>query len=87
LHESLHAQAEQELQQFAQRLSACARYPLVAVVVDDVPARANLVSATHLRADCVFVGRHGQGTATDSFLGSMAHHVTYAAMNDALMVP
>ena len=86
-HELLHAQAEQELQQFAQRLSVGARYPLVAIVANDVPARAILVGADSLRADCVVVGHHGQGAATDSFLGSIAQHVIYAAMSDVLVVP
>lgn len=86
-HESLHAQAEQELQQFAQRASVGARYPLIAIVANDVPARAILVGADSLRADCVVVGHHGQGAATDSFLGSMAQHVIYAAMSDPLVVP
>lgn len=87
MHGSLHDQAERELQQFAQRLSARTRYPVAAVVADDVPARAILVGAANLRADCVVVGHHGQGTATDSFLGSMAQHVIYAALSDVLVVP
>lgn len=87
MHGSLHAQAERELQQFVQRLSARAKHPVVAVVADDVPARAILVGAANLRADCVVVGHHGQGTATDSFLGSMAQHVIYAALSDVLVVP
>jgi hypothetical protein len=29
----------------------------------------------------------GQGTSTDSFLGSMAQHVIYAALGDVLVVP
>lgn len=87
LHESLHVQADRELQQLAQRLSARARHPLVAVVADDVPARAILVGAADLGADCVVVGHHGRGTATDSSLGSMAQHVIYAALSDVLVVP
>jgi nucleotide-binding universal stress UspA family protein len=75
------------LQQVAQRLSACARYPLVTVVADDVPARAILVGAASLRADCVVVGHHGQGAATDSFLGNNSQHKVYAAMNDELVAP
>jgi len=87
LQQSLHAQAEHDLQQLAQRLSAAARHPPVAVVADDVPARAILVGAANLGADCVVVGHHGQGTATDSYLGSMAQHVIYAALSDVLVVP
>ena len=59
----------------------------VAMVADDVPARAILVGATHLAADCVVVGHHGLGTATDSHLGSMAQHVICAALADVLVVP
>jgi nucleotide-binding universal stress UspA family protein len=87
LHESQHGQADRELQQCAQRLSARTRHPLVAVVADDVPARAILVGAANLGANCVVVGHHGQGTPTDSFLGSMAQHVIYAALTDVLVVP
>ena len=87
LHESLHAQAERELQHFAQHLSARARHAPTAVVADDVPARAILVAAANLGADCVVVGHHGLGTATDSDLGSMAQHVIYAALSDVLVVP
>jgi len=85
--ESLHAQAQLNLQQLAQRLSAVAQNPVAAVVADDVPARAILVGAANLRADCIVVGHHGQGAATDSFLGSMAQHVIYAALGDVLVVP
>lgn len=85
--ESLYAKAEHDLQQLAQRLSAVATHPLEAVVADDVPARAILVAAANLRADCVVVGHHGQGVATDSSLGSMAQHVIYAALCDVLVVP
>jgi len=87
LHESLHAQAERDLQQFAQRLSARARHAPTTVVADDVPARAILVAAANLGADCVVVGHHGLGTATDGDLGSMAQHVIYAALSDVLVVP
>jgi len=87
LHESLYARVEHDLREFAGRLSGAARHPLAAVVADDVPARAILVGAANLAADCVVVGHHGQGTATDSYLGSMAQHVIYAALSDVLVVP
>ncbi len=87
LHASLHDKAEHDLQQLAQSLSAAARHPLVALVADDVPARAILVGAANLAADCVVVGHHGMGTATESYLGSMAQHVIYAALSDVLVVP
>lgn len=86
-HEARYVQAERDLRQFAQQLSAGTRHPVVAVVADDVPARAILVGAADLAADCVVVGHHGQGTATDSHLGSMAQHVIHAALSDVLVVP
>lgn len=85
--ESVQVRAEHDLQQLAQRLSTAATHPLVAVTADDVPARAILVAAANLGADCVVVGHHGKGTATDSHLGSMAQHVIYAALSDVLVVP
>ncbi len=87
LHESLYAKAERDLNEVARRLSAVTTHPLAAVVADDVPARAILVGAADLAADCVVVGHHGQGAATDSHLGSMAQHVIYAALSDVLVVP
>ncbi len=87
LHESLYAKAEHDLQDLARQLSAGTRHPVAAVVADDVPARAILVGAANLAADCVVVGHHGQGTATDSHLGSMAQHVIYAALSDVLVGP
>ncbi|MDO9094010.1 MAG: universal stress protein [Rubrivivax sp.] len=87
LQASLYSQAEHDLQQLAQSLSAATRHPLSATVADDVPARAILVGAANLAADCVVVGHHGLGTATESHLGSMAQHVIYAALADVLVVP
>ena len=87
LHESLYAQAERDLRTLAGRLSGAARHPVVAIVADDVPARAILVGAADLAADCVVVGHHGQGRATNSNLGSMAQHVIYSALSDVLVVP
>ena len=74
-------------QQLAQRLSAAAGRPLIAVVAANVPARAILVGAANLSADCMDVGHHGRGTATDSHLGSLVHACDCAALSDVLVVP
>ncbi|MBE0546175.1 MAG: universal stress protein [Rubrivivax sp.] len=87
LHESMHARADRELQQFAQSLRARALHPLTADVADDLPARAILVGAAALPADCVVVGHHGEGTVVDSFLGNLAQHVIQYTTRDVLVVP
>jgi nucleotide-binding universal stress UspA family protein len=87
MNESRYSRAEQALQQLALRLSALALHPVRADVADDEPARAILVGAADLPADCVVVGHHGQGVATDRFLGSMARHVIHSAISDVLVVP
>lgn len=85
--ESIHARAARELQQLAQSLSARTVHPVTADVADDVPARAILVRAAELPADCVVVGHHGERTITESFLGNMAQHVLHHTIRDVLVVP
>lgn len=85
--ESMHAQATRELSQLAQSLSGLAVHPVAADVADDVPARAIVVRAVELPADCVAVGHHGEGTMSDSPLGSMAQHVLHHTLRDVLVVP
>ena len=86
-HESLYAQACLDLDTLAQQLSARTLHRVRAVVADDVPARAILVAAANLSADCVVVGHHGDGPPTDSDVGSMAQHVIHSALSDVLVVP
>ncbi|HUG25265.1 universal stress protein [Piscinibacter sp.] len=86
-YDSLRSQADLDLRQLAQRLSRLTVHPVKAIVADDVPARAILVSAATLRADCVVVGHHGDEAATDKSLGSMAQHVIHSALSDVLVVP
>lgn len=85
--ESMHAQAKRELSRLAQSLSGLAVYPVAADVADDVPARAIVVRAVDLPADCVVVGHHGEGTMSESPLGSMAQHVLHHTLRDVLVVP
>ncbi len=86
-YESFRTQAELDLRALAQKLSARTAHRVRAVVADDVPARAILVAAANLGADCVVVGHHGHGPATDAELGSMAQHVIHSALSDVLVVP
>ncbi len=87
LFESMHSEAKHDLHELARRLSERTQHPVGAEVADDVPARAILVGAASLPADCVVVGHHGHGTPTDSTLGSMAQHVVHSAISDVLVVP
>jgi len=57
------------------------------VVAEDVPARAVLVYAADLPADCVVVGRHAGEPDPDFILGSLAQHVIYSSICDVLVVP
>ena len=84
---SLRIRAGLDLSALAKQLSSRTAHEVRAVVADDVPARAILVAAANLGADCVVVGHHGHGPATDSDLGSMAQHVIHSALSDVLVVP
>jgi nucleotide-binding universal stress UspA family protein len=85
--DAMRRKAELACGALAQQLSASTVHPVRAVVADDVPERAILVAAANLGADCVVVGHHGEGEATNSDLGSMAEHVVHSAISDVLVVP
>ncbi|MEO8124005.1 MAG: universal stress protein [Burkholderiales bacterium] len=88
LHASMYDRADGAVQQLAQQLSARALHPLTADVADDLPARAILVGAAALPADCVVVGHHGEGTTIpDSIPGNLAQHVIQYTPGDVLVVP
>ena len=87
LHVAMHRHAERELRLLAQGFSAKARHPVGAEVANDVPARALLVGAASLQADCVVVGHHDETTIGQSELGSMALHVLHFIPGDVLVVP
>ena len=80
------ARVDLDCRRLALQLSAASAHPVHAVVADDVPERAILVAAAELGADCVVVGHHGDGPATNSPLGSMAEHVVHSAISDVLVV-
>lgn len=81
------AKVELDCLELARQLSASTVHPVRTVVADNVPERAILVAAANLGANCVFVGHHGEGPATNSALGSMAEHVVHSAISDVLVVP
>ncbi len=87
LHEAMYQHAERELQLLTQGLSTQARHPVAAEVANDMPARALLVGAASLNADCVVVGHHDASTIGQSELGSMALHVLQFISGDVLVVP
>jgi len=87
LHESMYQNAERELQLVAQSLSKKAVHVVSSEVADDVPARALLVGAATLQADCVVVGHHDAEAIGQSELGSMALHVAQFVPADVLVVP
>ena len=87
LHESMHRHAERELSLLAQGLSAKSMYAVGAEVAADVPARAVLVGAAALPADCVVVGHHDAAAIGQTELGSMALHVLQFIPGDVLVVP
>lgn len=70
----------------AMQLSASTAHPVSTTVAEDAPERAILVAAAELSADCVVVGHHGDGLATNTALGSMAEHVVHSAISDVLVV-
>jgi universal stress protein E len=87
LHESMHQHAERELLLLAQGLSTRSTHPVSAEVASDVPARALLVGAAALQAQCVVVGHHDAETIGQTELGSMALHVLQFIPSDVLVVP
>lgn len=85
-HDTTKSKAVLDCRRLALRLSASTAHPVSTIVAEDAPERAILVAAAELSADCVVVGHHGDGLATNSALGSMAEHVVHSAISDVLVV-
>ena len=85
-HDAAKSKVVLECRRLALQLSASTAHPVSTVVAEDAPERAILVGAAELGADCVVVGHHGDGPATNSALGSMAEHVVHSAISDVLVV-
>lgn len=84
--QSLQALAQQQLDRLAQALSARPDTRVVAEVAEAVPVRAIVGQAAFWPADCVVVGRHGQGLLADRLLGSTALDVIHHTTRDVLVV-
>lgn len=59
----------------------------VCEVVDGVPARMLVEGAAAWPADCVAVGRHGQGALAEHLLGSTTLVLVHYTVRDVLVVP
>ena len=83
---SLHATAMQLLDALAQPLALHVSGKLDTEVVDAAPVRAIVDRAAAWPADCVVVGRHGQGRLADRLLGSTALDLIHHTGGDVLVV-
>jgi universal stress protein E len=86
---SLHGLAKQRLDTLARELTATAgKSPVVeAAVVEAMPAMGIVQHAATWPADCVVIGRHGQGLVADRVLGSTALDAIHHSGGDVLVVP
>ena len=87
LHDSMYTKALRQLAQLAQELTREADHQVGTEVVGDVAAQAIVEHAAALPADCMAVGRHGEGTVAERVFGNMAQQVLHHALRDVLVVP
>jgi nucleotide-binding universal stress UspA family protein len=85
--ERLHEQTQAQLGELARELGQRAQGEIAAVVVDATVSRALVEQAATQSADCVAVGRHGQGVLAERLLGSTALDLIHHANSDVLVVP
>lgn len=85
--ESLRVRAERQLQRLAHDLCQRPGCRVRSEVVEGVPVRVIIDRAKAWPADCVAVGRHGQGALADRFLGSTSLDLLHHAAADVLVVP
>jgi len=83
---ALHGRAQQQLGALAGELRADGGTAPDAAVVEAIPALGIVQHAATWPADCVVVGRHGQGLVADSLLGSTALDVIHHSGRDVLVV-
>jgi nucleotide-binding universal stress UspA family protein len=79
---ALHGRARQQLEAMAAGLGASVEV----AVVEAVPAMGIVQHAATWPADCVVVGRHGQGLVADTLLGSTALDAIHHSGRDVLVV-
>jgi len=83
---SLRVEAARRLQALAANLPHSADTQLAAEVRDGVPARVLVEQARAWPADCIVVGRHGQGLLAERWLGSTALDLIHHGARDVLVV-
>lgn len=83
---TLHGQARQKLDALAAELRAAGAGEIEAAVADARPALGIVEQAAAWSADCVVVGRHGQGLVAETLLGSTALDVIHHSGRDVLVV-
>jgi nucleotide-binding universal stress UspA family protein len=71
----------------AAELAAASGAAVDAAVVEAIPALGIVQHAATWPADCVVVGRHGQGLVADTLLGSTALDAIHHSGRDVLVVP
>lgn len=84
---ALHARAQPRLDALAAELAAGSGVAVTAAVVEAIPALGIVQHAATWPADCVVVGRHGQGLVADALLGSTALDAIHHSGRDVLVVP
>jgi universal stress protein E len=83
---SLHARAQLQLEALAGELAAGRGVTVDVAVVEAIPALGIVQHAATWPADCVVVGRHGQGLVADALLGSTALDAIHHSGRDVLVV-
>lgn len=82
----LRDEADRRLQALAAQLPRSADSMLAAEVHDGVPARVLVEQAAAWPADCIVVGRHGQGVLAERWLGSTTLDLIHHGACDVLVV-
>lgn len=83
---SLHGRAQRQLEVLAGELCAGRGAAVDVAVVEAIPALGIVQHAATWPADCVVVGRHGQGAVADALLGSTALDAIHHSGRDVLVV-
>lgn len=83
---TLHTRAQRQLDVLAGELAAGRGANVDASVVEAIPALGIVQHAATWPADCVVVGRHGQGLVADALLGSTALDAIHHSGRDVLVV-
>lgn len=83
----LHGKLQAQLGELARDLARESGHSIDAEVIDATVARGLVEQAARQSADCLAVGRHGQGVLAERLLGSTALDLIHHAEADVLVVP